>query len=175
METPELPPTCGDASLLEDGAPLAGWYAEPMAAEQAEALLTASRGRTEFAARLREAVARAWLGGSDGLALLAAEAGTPRERALALLVHGQLLTARRHAGALEALEAGFAAARELLAPADYFALLRRHELLAWLPFGNLAGVPAGLGTLLIEAAVIRRLRGIRSRTLPPHSARDTVG
>lgn len=166
--------------------PLGAWYAEPVAPEQAAAMLERSRaalrqayfsGQDAFGLRLREMIARFWLGRpveADHLSLVGTATGV-RERALAELVYGQLLMSRKLAGAMERLDAGFALAVPLLAPADYFALLKRHDLLRHLPLSTQPAPAQDLASLLAEAAVIRRLQAAAGPPRRAHSPTDTVG
>lgn len=175
------------ADYPEADLPLADWYADPVPAEQAAAVLGKVRavlrrayfaGYSPFRLRLQEMIARFWLGRPvevDYLGLAQAARGA-RERALAELAYGQLLMSRKLAGAREHLSAGFALATPLFAAPDYFVVLKRHELLAHLPLADAPAAPQALDALLTEAAVIRRLR--RAATAPrrsTHSPKDTVG
>ena len=90
------------------------------------------------------------------------------------LIHGQLLASRKLCGAQRHLENGFDLADDHLPPAAYFALLRRHEQLAWLPCHEQPSPAQGLAELLAEAAVIRKLEGKRS-LMAPHNSTDTLG
>jgi hypothetical protein len=96
------------------------------------------------------------------------------ERALLELVYGQLLISRKRADAHQHLAGGFALAVGHLASADYFRLVRQHELLSYLPLSETPSVPQELESLLEEAAVIRLLRAAECR---PYGLAhlDTVG
>jgi hypothetical protein len=89
---------------------------------------------------------------------LQAATGDRVERALLELVFGQLLLSRKQAGAHQHLADGFALAVDYLASADYFGLLRQHELLACLPLSETPSVPRDLKSLLAEAGVIKQLQ-----------------
>lgn len=167
--------------------PHAGWYADPLAQEAATVLHAQARqavqrtlaqgtsGGQPLAPRLAELIAGFWLGRAvalDHRSLIATQ--PPELQALVELVYGQLLISRKLSGALEHLERGFVLAIPHLAPADYFALLRRHELLRALPLRAEASVARTLPDLLTEARVIRRLQPVgRRRTAHPHD--DTLG
>lgn len=149
---------------------LSAWYAEPLDEDQALALLAQAQREQHRAHRQRsscsacpfqELMARFWLGRStDALYEQLVHAGNAvRRQALAELITGQLLMSRRLRGAMERLRSGFFLAGPHLHAAEYFQLLKRHELLALLPL-RAQPVPAqGLEALLREARVIRQLRG----------------
>jgi hypothetical protein len=167
--------------LAGRGWSLADWYATPLTPAAAERLLAATRGA--IAARLKSGVspvslrvlqqiAHFWLDGAAGESMLAS--ADARERALEELVRGQLLASRKLCPAMTHLERGFRLAAPFLETADYFRLLREHELLACLPFSAVPAPARDLPALLNEAAVIRRLRqGDRRRPVRPHT--DTLG
>lgn len=164
--------------------PLGAWYADPMSAPQAAALLEQvhrerqrahQQGRACPNCGLYELIARFWLDRpvTAGYETLRDLGPAPRERALLDLIMGQLRMSRRLRGALELLRQGFFTAAPHLQARDYFELLRRHELLAYLPLSDRPAAPQPLAALLTEAAVIRRLRG---RPPGPAGRRDdTVG
>lgn len=164
--------------------PLAGWYATPLAASRAAELLALSRQAIQRALadsasadlpRLAQVIAGFWLGHvveHDYRSLAATLA--PERRALLELIYGQLLISRKCAGALEHLRRGFALATPGLAPADYFALLRRHELLQALVLSPRGVAAQTLADLLNEARIVRRFA--HGRGAPPgHSPDDTLG
>lgn len=171
-----------DASL-----PRAGWYATPLTPEEAEALHAQARQAVQrslsigapcerpLAPRLAELIAGFWLGRAVALDHRSLIATQPVEQqALVELVYGQLLISRKLMGALEHLDRGFTLAIPQLAPAEYFALLRRHDLLRALPLRAAASTPQTLPDLLTEARVIRRLQPAGRRgTVHPHD--DTLG
>ena len=164
---------------------LGDWYAEPMAVAEAEALLgrvhtvrqrALAAGRSCPACDLYELIARFWLDRPvqplyDTLLNLRTDG---RAQALLHLVYGQLRISRKLNGAPEALQRGFTQARPHLGAAEYFDVLRRHELLAELPLGDVPAPALGLQALLKEAAVIRALRGRRSGR-PSGDRGDTLG
>lgn len=169
--------------------PLGAWYAEPLDRAAAADLLRAAhdrvqpfyaRGTTCFSCRLQELVARYWQGRNVEGCYRALKATAPAERESALteLVYGQLLMSRKQARAMDHLNRGFARAAHYLTAREYFAVLRRHELLAYLPTvqAPVDSPPQGLAALLAEAGVIRRLQGGRRCGVPPGgNGRDTVG
>lgn len=184
-QEPLQPDTLLDGFALRHGASLSGWYAEPMTRAQAERLLETAKARQQaayhqgesaFHAQLQELIARFWMERPIAAGFASLQAATPDAANLALseLVYGQLLASRKLCGALQHLENGFDLASDLLPPAGYFALLRRHEQLAWLPCGEQATPAFGLADLLTEAAVIRQLEG-RRNTPMLHSQLDTLG
>lgn len=161
---------------------LADWYATPLAPVTAGAVLAAAQRALQ--SRLCAGASRAplqvlvqicgfWL---DGLPEERGTASTTdaREAALRELVRGQLLASRKLAPAPAHLARGFRLAAPLLDTADYFRLLREHELLAGLPYSGRPAPAQDLPALLNEAAVIRRLQcGDRRRPVWPHL--DTLG
>lgn len=163
------------------------WY--PGAVEPARAALVwdAARrmlreahlsGASSFPGRVLEIVSRFWLDKPIELYYLEmrAIAADARERAIAELVYGQLLITCRLRMSLSHLAAGVGHARGLLTTQDYFALLRRHALLSGLYLGDEPRPPQNLSSLLLEAAVIRRLKvAILDRPRWASDARDTVG
>ncbi|WP_297528822.1 hypothetical protein [Thiohalobacter sp.] len=173
--TPDaLAALCGASRL-----PLAAWYADPLGFDATRELLDRARarlrgGQADFGTRLVEAIAGYWLGADPAMheASLAASAEDPAAQALSLLVPGQLLAARGDPAALPRLEAGFHRAAPLLAPADYFRVLHRHEQLAILLAVSAPGPARDLPSLLAEASVIARLRG---RPRPGGDPGDTLG
>jgi hypothetical protein len=164
---------------------LGSWFAAPIPPDQAQALLPGVRqsagapadGRATVPVRLAELILRFWSGHDvepdygNCLALCADD----RERAMLELCYGQLMIARRIEGAWTHLDRGFALAARLLEAEEYFAVLKRHELLRELALGPvpLEGLP--LDTLCAEARVITRLRG-GPRTPRPKQGRhrDTL-
>lgn len=171
--------------LAQQPASLCGWFGDPLQPGDAAALLDRTRrklradlaaGRDVSQLQVLERLCHAWLDSEPEQTgeQLAAAARTDHARGLALLVEGQLLCARKLQGAMDYLERGFHHAAGLLPPADYFALVRRHERLAFLPFSDRPAEPLPLPALLKEADVVARLRrGERLIDIKPH--RDTVG
>lgn len=151
---------------------LGDWYAEPLADADAETLLQQAQRLQHEAHRRRrrcsacpfhEWIARFWLGRSTDAAYaqLMHPGNPPRRRALAELISGQLLMSRRLTGAMERLRNGFYLAGPHLQAAEYFRILKRHELLANLPLNTSPAPPRGLEALLREARVIEQLQGRR--------------
>jgi hypothetical protein len=133
---------------------LGRWYATPLT----------------LICRLNLLIARYWLDepvdhAYQTLAAQARARHSPRARALLEVIFGQLLAARRHPEAAHHLERGFSDGRNLLAPADYFVVLKRHALLRLLPPDG-AGEALALEDLLTTARVIERMSGGRA-TPPP--------
>jgi len=177
----------GALARLLQSAPysLADWYATPLAPAEARALQSAAleaiqrrlrKGESCFPLQVLLQICRFWIDGLPGQVRKVTRhmAGSAREAALQALVHGQLLASRKLHPAGVHLSLGFRHAAPLLETADYFRLLRVHELLAYLPLSDQPAVPLDLPALLNEAAVIRRLqRGDRRRPAGPHL--DTLG
>jgi hypothetical protein len=165
--------------------PLHEWHVKSLTESEAHAWLQQAQqsqriahlaGTSAVTERVRELVARFWLGRPIYLQYLSmrAAAQTRYERALAELVYGQLLLTLRLKGAFEHLDRGLHDARDLLATRDYCTLVRRHELLRYLPLGDEPRPPQDLSALLAEATVIKRLVGMRARSSAGNSA-DTLG
>jgi hypothetical protein len=155
--------------LRELPAPLSAWYGNPMTTETADHLLSRAHiqqqerlraGAASFQLQLLKTLCHDWLGtGPDnGFAELGALAGRRHERALLQLARGQLLASRKACGAMAYLTTGFREAAPMLGSADYFALVRQHELLGYLPFAEKPSMALALDELLTEAAVIKQLR-----------------
>jgi hypothetical protein len=164
--------------------PLAGWYATPVAraravelhaeSHQAEQRALAGAGDASLP-RLARLVATYWLDGSVELDYRSlAVTLPPARRALVELIYGQLLISRKRVGALEHLRRGFTLAAPALAPADYFALLRRHELLQSLVLTAAGFPPQDLPDLLNEARIVRQF-GPGGAPRPAHKPDDTLG
>jgi hypothetical protein len=173
-------------ALLDRAAPtLVAWYAEPLDAASAAGQLSQAEacqqarlraGESCFQSRVLALICHDWLGSEPEFPYhsLAALAVERHERALLELVQGQLLASRKRHGAMECLQAGFRLADPHLAPDEYFTLLRRHELLASLPYADHPAPPQGLAALLNEAAVINILRS-KDRMIRTALHQDTVG
>jgi hypothetical protein len=181
-----LPKPVVAASLLGREPPsLAGWYADPPAQGVAAALHASVEqalqarlraGEPGFQLRVLQLVCDFWLAKAITLEyrLLLDAALDARELALLELVHGQLLVSCKYRQAQQHMERGFALAVPLLDAADYFHLVRRHELLGYLCMSDTPSQPRSLGALLAEAAVIRRLQqGTGRKHCCAHM--DTVG
>ncbi len=166
MESP--PPSI--ARLLAHRAPLGAWYGNPLDGQEAVALERTTtrreaacrlRGRECTGCQLQRLIARHWQGMDiqpDYEQLAAHYRQRHSRRALALLelITGQLLMAGRQSAAIGHLQRGFELARTLFAPADYFTVLNRHQLLAQLPASD-DTPPSPLTDLLTTAAVMVRL------------------
>jgi len=105
---------------------------------------------------------------------LTASATLQRDRALLELVYGQLLLSRRQRPAQRHLDRGFSLGVAYLAATDYFLLVRRHDLLRYIPLSAVPVAPQGLQSLLAEAAVIRQLLDAGTGTCRV-SHHDTLG
>jgi hypothetical protein len=164
---------------------LAGWYAGPATGGELGRLQQAAEaglrvrlceGRSSFRPQLLRLVCR-HLAGTDiepGYRHLLASVHDARDSALLELVYGQLLISCKLQPAMVHLERGFLRAAGYLGSADYFRLVRRHELLGYLVLGENPAGPQPLDALLSEAAVIRRLRANDGR-LFGKAHHDTVG
>lgn len=167
--------------------PLGNWYADPITNSAADNLQRRARqalqhgyahGEDCFAARLQDIAASFWLGRSieGDYRSLAATSTDEHQHALIDLVFGQLLISRKLAGALHYLDSGFSRAANLLKPADYFRVLKRHELLRHLVLGRQPAAAQDLTSLLGEARIIARLGGITATSgRCRYSPDDTIG
>lgn len=165
--------------------PLAGWYATPLVPAVAAQLLAQARQAqqrqlseqgSQFAARLAELIACYWQARAitlDYQSLLATAASD--QQALVELVYGQLLISRKLSTARAHLKRGFTLATPRFKPAEYFSVLRCHEMLDWLLLTEHAAVPQGLPDLLSEARVIKRLQPARKGTPTRYGEDDTLG
>lgn len=177
---------CAVTTLLHQQCPqLSEWYATPLtrsrlvylqSALQQELQTRLCNGASCYALHLLQFVCRFQYRIDvqlDYQQLLAAVQNVP-EQALLELVYGQLLASCKQTGAHQHLADGFALAAEYLSSADYFRLVRQHEMLGWLALADTASAPQQLQSLLAEAAVIKQLQG---DTGVPFGAthRDTLG
>jgi hypothetical protein len=176
----------GHALLEATPAGLAEWYATPMTQRHAELLREAARreiqrrlrnGTSGFQPGVLVMICHWWLrpdvqGMFEELQHVAASG---YERALLHLVYGELLASRKLAAAREHLTTGFRYAAPLLGSAEYFRLLRRHEMLGMLALGSSHGAGCDLPELLAEAAVIERLQRGHRPAAGDSGHRDTVG
>jgi hypothetical protein len=164
-------------SILLSGQPvsLAGWFAEPLTAQQAADGLarirqltrsTVSGEQSRSAAQVAEMIVRYWLGHDIAAAYQNTLAPLRRrhERALLKLCYGQLLLARKVDSAWQYLDSGFELAANILQAEEYFLVLKRHQLLRALALSAKPSSPMRLNELLDEAEVIRRLTGGRGGT-----------
>ena len=181
---PIVGPAWAAAQAQAADLPLHGWYADPAPAAEACAVLrhlAAAGPGLAWPARLAEAIARAALERPWEAAWMNLRALAPDGRAAALaeLVRGQLLVARRLRAGRAHLEAGFRLAAPHLDARGYLVLLRRHARLAALPLSETPRPPAPLAALLAEAGVAARLAAAAGRARPrapaPPDRCDTVG
>jgi hypothetical protein len=163
---------------------LSDWYGEPLNAAAATCLHTRAQLALQarlyanhgvFALHVLQFACDYWRrNGAPAYDTLLAAAGSRREQALLELVYGQLLIGRKLRVASMHLARGFELAAPWLASADYFELVRRHELLACLRLTDVPSLPQGLAALLAEAVVVRRLRNTNHRhSVGTHC--DTLG
>lgn len=181
-----LPETGTAGDLLKSARPsLTGWYADPMDAPAAQVLLDRAHRRLRsrlccggrcFQLHVLRMLCHHWLQSDSALDFrqLSALASDDSERALVELVYGQLLISGKRLPAWQHLERGFSLAARLLDTVDYLLLLRRHDLLEYLPLSGSPVAAQDLQSLLKEAAVISRLRG-NERRVHKSSHRDTLG
>ena len=166
---------------------LAIWHATPMSAEDARDLLRQTqslqreaylRAEDSMEYRVRELIARYWMGRDvkGDVRSMLGSCPDPACSSLVSLVYGQLLMSRKISGAMEYLRQGFQLASGLFAAADYFTVMRRHELLAYLPLSAHGSAAMPLEDLLREAAVIKKLQEARNtrRRISP-DPKDTIG
>lgn len=183
----QLPPGAQrEATLAGASASLSAWYGDPLGRTEAERLLLDSgrrclpetpAGAARLPPPLRQLVARFWLGRSVQLYYQASRAQLTDapQRALLELVYGQLLMSCKLQGAMAHLELGFTLAAPLLAPKDYFLVLRRHRLLGRLYLSAAGMAPRSLSELMAEAVAIEGLEGVRVSASHPGERSDTVG
>ena len=180
---PDVDPFLLATSLAQP--PLAGWYAAPLAPEiaadlhiqvrQAQQRQLADQG-SQFTSRLAGLIAGYWQDRAidlDYRSLLATV--LPEQQALVELVYGQLLISRKLYGALDHLKRGFILATPMLKPAEYFAVLRCHEVLSTLILTATPSDGQTLSDLLNEARVIKQLQPNSGRMRPGHRDDDTLG
>jgi hypothetical protein len=181
-----MPEDCTAGDLLKSArSSLTGWYADPMDASTAQAVLDGThrrlrtrlcRGGRCFQLHVLRMICHHWLQSDSTLDYrqLSVLAGDDSEHALVELVYGQLLISGKRLPARQHLARGFSLAARQLDTVDYLLLLRRHDLLEYLPLSGIPVVAQDLRSLLKEAAVISRLRGNERRVhKSPH--RDTLG
>jgi hypothetical protein len=166
---------CPAADLLKPALPsLTGWYADPIAVPAAQTLLDRAQRRLQsrlcrggrcFPLHVLRMICHHWLQSCSALDYrqLSALACDDSERALVELVYGQLLMSGKQLHARQHLARGFSLAARQLDTADYFLLLRQHELLEYLPLSETPALTHDLQSLLKQAAVIRRLQGDKRR------------
>jgi hypothetical protein len=181
-----MPETGTAGDLLKSAeSSLTGWYADPIAIAEARALLDRIQRRLRsrlcgggrcFSLHVLRMICHHWLQSDSALDYqqLSALACDDSERALVELVYGQLLISGKRQPARQHLGRGFSLAARHLDTVDYLLLLRRHDLLEYLPLSESPVVAQDLQSLLKEAAVISRLRG-NERRVHKSSHRDTLG
>ncbi|MDX1697060.1 MAG: hypothetical protein R3308_02185, partial [Thiohalobacterales bacterium] len=161
------------------------WYGDPLPVTAAEAMLERAgvveqarlrAGMNCFQPQLLALVCRAWLDDSPQRVFErhAVAATTRHERALLALIQGQLLASCKLDPAMGCLQSAFRLAAPLLEASEYLDVLRRHEVLAYLPWSDRPQPPQGLAALLREAAVVKRLRADERRH-HEFERDDTVG
>lgn len=175
-------------ALVDEGrVALDTWLATPLEAAQVRDLrasIIAQRGRAtgnerlQFGLRLAEMICDHWAG-RDAEAVyqtLKVRARQPEAHALLELCRGQLLMAHRRQPAWEHLDHGFRLAARLLEADAYFDVLKRHDLLRYLPLTAAgAEAAASLETLLRDARVIAQFEDRSARVRPAGSGhRDTL-
>jgi len=177
---------CRADDLLKPVRPsLTGWYADPIAVAKAQSLLDRTqrrqasslyRGGRCFHLYVLGMICHHWLQSDSALDFhqLSALASDDSERALVELVYGQLLISGKCLPARKHLARGFSLAARHLETEDYLLLLRRHELLEYLPLSESPVVAVDLQSLLKEAVVISHLRANERRVFRS-SHHDTLG
>ena len=177
---------CSTGDLLKSARPsLTGWYADPLTAPAARALLDRSQRRLRsrlcrdgrcFPLHVLRMICQHWLQSDSTLDYqqLSVLACDDSGRALVELVYGQLLISGKRLPARQHLARGFSLAARHLDTGDYFQLLRRHELLDYLPLSGSPVVAQDLSSLLKEAAVISRLQ-VDERRVQESQHCDTLG
>lgn len=147
---------------------LSKWYADPLNTDEARQQLQEVRSKLMHAheqnyqsLRIQEVIARFWLDRdiSGDIDNLQATCKDEHCRALIKLIYGQLLISRKLKGGLEYLQQGFKQATNLFPAADYLEVMRRHERLNNLQLTEKPAKPQALQDLLIEADVIKKLKG----------------
>jgi len=78
---------------------------------------------------------------------------------LVTLIYGQLLISRKLQGSMEYLHRGFKLASNYIDAAGYLEVMRRHERLKQLPLSNSPATAQNISDLLIEADVIKKIKG----------------
>lgn len=148
---------------------LAAWHAKPLNQAQAQQLFDDVQQQRKQAVlggeqcvlcQTHEFIAQFWLGKSvlNSLELAVQIEADQAQRALLLLVYGQLLLACKLKAAFEFLDRGLQEAALLLSPTDYFRVVNRHELLSVLPLFSESRAPADISSLENEARILLRLK-----------------
>ncbi len=147
---------------------LSTWYANPLSKHEAEQQLHEVRIKLKQAhesnyqqLRIEEMIARFWLNRniSGDIENLIATCIDEQSHALINLIYGQLLISRKLKGGMDYLQQGFQHASKLFPAAAYLEVMRRHERLKHLPLTDSPAAAQTLQDLLMEADVIKRLKG----------------
>ena len=147
---------------------LSDWHAEPLSTQEAQKLLSEVRSQLKHAhdsnyqqLRIQEMIARFWLNRdiSGDMENLQAICKDECCRALVKLIYGQLLISRKLKAGLDYLQQGFQQASQHFPATAYLEVLRRHERLKHLPLTDNPAESQTLHDLLIEADVIKKLKG----------------
>lgn len=159
---------------------LSAWYAQPQTADQAGELLSQLSGLgpqsdpdyEEFIKLithywLQEPVAR-------NFERWALNLTSEQNRALFIMIYGQLLMSCKKKPAMNYLNRGFLAAAHFFQPQDYFTVMKRNELLSYLTLSDAGVAPATLEELENEARVIRKLKKNKNHQYK-NSQFDTLG
>ncbi len=167
---------------------LARWYAEPLNHDEAQALLSLCVEREQRLLKrsgrptlspLLKLIALHWLDEPTEAHyqhLLSRQEKSVHAEILKPLIYGQLLMSRQKNGAISYLDEAFTQARLLLRPEDYFAVMKRHQLLKQLPLGGSDSAGLRLDALLATAGVIERMKeGNGERPGFWHDPNDTYG
>lgn len=177
-----------EVMLLQDiPMPLSLWYGDPLTKYQAEQLLQFSlekrkqalfKGLDCFSYQIKEMIARFFLNRNIKIEYKTMVHSTQDEQQIALieLVFGQLLMSRKLNPALDHLKKGFSIAQKHLSSADYFGIVKRHELLERLKLGKEPSEPKALASLLVEASIIKQLETTNDlKNNYPKNPHDTLG
>lgn len=166
---------------------LARWYASPLSVDAANELLRQAdereqrqrrRGVDCLTCRLQKMVAHFWLGAPidhEFEVLSRTRRGSIHARIGAELLYGQLLMSRRLPGGMAHLERVFEWGSHLLQSADYFVLIKRHQMLRRLPLMPQSHPPATLEQLLTTSAIMQRLQQGQLDQPRGHDPNDIYG
>lgn len=175
---------------LQDPLSLGGWFADPLTPAEAQSCEDEIRKIRKLIqlgvmdvelcpqCELKEMAAGFWQGDTIDMEYgnLCQTTTDRRAQALLELMYGQLLMSVKRSPAMTHLQKGFILATPFFDAHDYFRVMKRHELLQWLPLHQQPMPAQSLHGLLQEAAVVRELR---LRNESPELARpdhyDTLG
>jgi hypothetical protein len=170
-----------------DVSTIGSWFIEPWSPQLAREMRIGARaelqrayagGDDSFPGQLRELIATFWLGEpvEYRYQILKAQA-VDGWRPLLELIYGQLLISRGLAPAMRHLDEGFLAASALLSPDDYFRVMRRHDLLRFIPLFQTPRPARTLDELISEARVIQQLTGgsLKNRNNGVRNGADIIG